>query len=280
MDQHERSEPGCDEHERTVTSAAIDTRAVLHQIAAHVLGRRRDEVSGRFGLRASPGGFATPAFGDGPEVIRTSGVLLVREVGGGASSISIPGSTLRELADFAGTDIDRPFAVGSDTPAIDAPDAVLDVDAIVAGRLAAWLQLGWTVLDEVVASLGEHAEPATIQLWPEHFDAATNVVVASGQRVNLGFCLGDSYDTEPYAYVGPWGPERGGDPDYWNAPFGAVLRSEEVGASSDPHARCVEFMTAGLAHAVAPPDGGGALKTSPGADPRANAPDRSDGDRG
>ena len=49
------------------------TREVLHRVAAHVLGRRRYQVSGRFGLRASPGGFATPAFGDGPEVVRIAG---------------------------------------------------------------------------------------------------------------------------------------------------------------------------------------------------------------
>ncbi len=46
------------------------TRDDLHRIAAHVLGRRRWAVSGHFGLRASPGGVATPAFGPEPEVLR------------------------------------------------------------------------------------------------------------------------------------------------------------------------------------------------------------------
>jgi hypothetical protein len=49
------------------------TRETLHRIAAHVLGRRRYQVCGRFGLWASPGGFATPAYGTGPEILPVSG---------------------------------------------------------------------------------------------------------------------------------------------------------------------------------------------------------------
>ena len=44
-----------------------------------------------------------------------------------------------------------------------------------------------------------------------------------GERVNLGGSPGDQHFPEPYAYVGPWGPARPGDPGFWNAPFGAVL---------------------------------------------------------
>ena len=43
-------------------SELVPTRRALHRIAAHVLGRRRYQVAGRFGLRASPAGFATPAW--------------------------------------------------------------------------------------------------------------------------------------------------------------------------------------------------------------------------
>ena len=46
------------------------TRLDLHRLCAHVLGRRRFVVSGHFGLRASPGGLATPAFGPEPETLR------------------------------------------------------------------------------------------------------------------------------------------------------------------------------------------------------------------
>ncbi|TML41944.1 MAG: hypothetical protein E6G27_05890, partial [Actinobacteria bacterium] len=57
------------------------TRQGLHRVAAHILSRRRFDVSGRFGLRAGPGGIATPSFGDGPETIRVAGTTLVRETG-------------------------------------------------------------------------------------------------------------------------------------------------------------------------------------------------------
>jgi hypothetical protein len=34
-------------------------------------------------------------------------------------------------------------------------------------------------------------------------------------------------------YVGPWGPERPGDAEFWNAPFGAyVTRQQAPDASS------------------------------------------------
>src|ERR1700681_8592 len=74
------------------------TRRALHAIAAHVLAHRRFDVSGRFGLRAGPAGIATPSFGDAPETIRISGVVLVRELGGSCTRMPVNGSTLRDLA--------------------------------------------------------------------------------------------------------------------------------------------------------------------------------------
>jgi hypothetical protein len=231
-----------------------NTLSVLHRIVAHVLARRRFEVSGRFGLRASPGGIVTPAFGDEPETVRLSGSFLLRETGGTISCRAIPGSSLRELAVFAGTDIDAPFSCGDDTPAIGEPDVPLTLDAGSVRRLADWYALGWVALDTVIGSLAPEAEPATIQLWPEHLDAATNVGVGGGggggERVNLGFSPGDAFESEPYAYVGPWSAQRHGDPDYWNAPFGAVLRASDVAASGDSLATCIQFLLAGIENAA------------------------------
>ncbi len=65
----------------------------LHVIAAHVLGRRRFAVSGHFGLRASPRGVATPAFGPEPEVLRLAGAHLVREVGNETRTMPIDGAS-------------------------------------------------------------------------------------------------------------------------------------------------------------------------------------------
>jgi hypothetical protein len=86
------------------------------------------------------------------------------------------------------------------------------------------------------------AGATTTQLWPEHFDAGCSV-----DQVNLGFSPGDGFESAPYAYVGPWGEGRPGPAEYWNAPFGAVLRSAEVLDSADPMAVCLEFVRQGLA---------------------------------
>ena len=227
------------------------TRQGLHRVAAHILSRRRFDVSGRFGLRAGPGGIATPSFGDGPETIRVAGTTLVRETGGTATYAPLTGSTLRELAAFSGVGLDGAFCVGDQTPAVGEVDVPLDVDPGALAVIAHWYDLGWRVLDAVVAELPAQAAPATIQLWPEHFDAATNVGLASGEGVNLGFSPGDAYEADPYAYVGPWSSRRPGDPAFWNAPFGAVLRRADVLASADPAASARGFLRAGLAQASA-----------------------------
>ena len=221
------------------------TRTALHTVAAHVLGRRRFEVSGRFGLRATPGGFGTPAFGDGPEIVRVVGGFLVRETAGEAAYRAITGSSLRALATFAGTDVDREFSVGADTPAADV-DAPLAVSAASAAVVAEWLALGWRALDEVLGGLDAGAAPATVQLWPEHFDAGTNVGLAAGSRVNLGASPGDAFSASPYLYVGPRGSERPGDPTFWNAPFGATLGWADVVDQPDPAGRAAAFLRTGL----------------------------------
>ncbi len=101
------------------------TRDDLHRIAAHVLGRRRYAVSGHFGLRASPRGVATPAFGPEPEVLRIAGSVLVREVGTQSRAMPLAGATLAELAAFGGADLDDAFSAGPDTPAVGPTDEPL-----------------------------------------------------------------------------------------------------------------------------------------------------------
>jgi hypothetical protein len=230
----------------SATSDVAAARSTLHRVAAHILGRRRYEVAGRFGLRASPGGIATPAFGDGPEVLRVSGGVLMREKGGRVDSQAIAGTTLRALAAFAGADIEAEFSCGPDTPPTGDLDEPLRLDLAALGVLAAWYQYGWTVLDRVLASLPGAAAPDVIQLWPEHFDAATNFALANGSRVGLGASPGDGYVDGPYLYVGPGGPERPGDPGYWNAPFGAVRGRSELIHRPDSVDAGVGFITEGL----------------------------------
>jgi hypothetical protein len=54
-----------------------------------------------------------------------------------------------------------------------------------------------------------------VQLWPEHFDAATTIA-----EVNYGVSPGDDAHPLPYLYVGPWSPPSP-DGAFWNESFGA-----------------------------------------------------------
>lgn len=196
-------------------------RTTLQRVATHVLARRRHEVTGRFGLRATPGGFGTPAFGppDAVEVVRVAGSTLVHELGGEALAVAIGGSTLRSLAGVVGVELVDGFSVGSDTPPLGDLDEPLVLDAADAQAVGDWFDLGWRALDAV------GVPHSTVQLWPEHFDAGCAVA----ERCNLGASAGDSFSDEPYLYVGPWdAADRPGDAGYWNAPFGAVARRAEV----------------------------------------------------
>ena len=222
------------------------TRESLHSIAAHILARRRFGVSGRFGLRAGPGGIATPSFGEAPETLRLSGPCLIREVGGTSTSIPVNGSTLRNLATFAGADLDEPFSCGADTPPLGPVDTGFQLSTDAMAEITDWFALAWRVLDDVVASVPDRFEVATIQLWPEHFDAATTVKLSATDGVNLGFSPGDAFEDGPYLYVGPWGTARPGDPSFWNVPFGAMRRGSEVRDSVDRAEPCREFLTTGL----------------------------------
>jgi hypothetical protein len=186
-------------------------------------------------------------FGPDGECIRTTGTTLVREVGAVVTFAPIPGASLRALAEFVDADISAPFSTGNETPEIGDPDQPLQLDAQHVDAIAGWYHTGWAALDTVISQLPASAEPATLQLWPEHFDIGTNVALPNGNRVNLGCSPGDSFVAEPYLYVGPWDSARPGDPSYWNVSFGAALRSSQVMTSGDPVQQGVLFMRRGLA---------------------------------
>jgi hypothetical protein len=223
------------------------TRSDLHRLSAHVLGRRRYAVSGHFGLRSGADGIVTPAFGPEPEALRLTPACLIREVGTMSSAMALDGATLAGLAQFAGADLGAEFSAGPGTPALGPTDEPLELDPTELGALFSWFDLGWRVIDEVVAERSGRCRQSTIQLWPEHFDAGTSLDgfgpgAGAGGGVNLGFSAGDAFCEEPYAYVGPWGPERPGGDGYWNAPFGALLTRSDVRDAAGG----VAFMRAGL----------------------------------
>ena len=233
-------------HMTSEYTALEQSRSILHRVAAHVLARRRWEVTGRFGLRISPGGIATPAFGPETESLRTAGSNLVREGGGSVAFMTMHGQSLRALAAFAGADLQATFSCGDDTPALGDPDEPLELVGEHLNVLVEWFEIGWRVLDVVTSALPSSAAPAASQLWPEHFDIGTNIGLVRGDRVNLGCSPGDGYEAEPYLYVGPRGPARPGDASYWNAPFGALLRRSDVDWSKDAISGGVRFMEKGI----------------------------------
>jgi hypothetical protein len=226
------------------------SRGQLHLVAAHVVARARHAATKRFGLRPTPGGFGTPAFGADVEVVRVAGGWLVRERAGtaGASTVIAPleRSSLHDLAALAGLELDGEFSVGNDTPALGDPEAPLTIDAATVLAVGQWLALGSTALAEVVGRLGPRGAPTVAQLWPEHFDLGLDVAVASGERTNLGASTGDAFHPEPYLYVGPWTSERPGDPVYWNAPFGAVAGYAEVASAPDALGTAIAFFEQGI----------------------------------
>lgn len=230
-----------------------DTRDTLQRVAVHVVARARSRATGRFGLRVTSGGFGTPSFGDAVERIRTSRGLLVRESAGtsgtSTAAVAIDGSTLAELAAFAGVDLDTALDVGHDTPDPGDVGARLAVDERSARALSAWYTVVAEALDAVAAERPD-SSPSAVQLWPEHFDVAMDVafdVADPGtRRANLGGSPGDGFHAEPYLYVGPWTDDRPGEPSFWNAPFGAVAGYSVVARADDPVAAATAFFSQGL----------------------------------
>ncbi len=234
----------------TPADSFTETRRSLQRVAVHILARARQQATGRFGLRVTPGGFGTPEFGDEPTRLRVSGGLLVSETGGVAgarsAAIALDGATLTDLAEWAGVDLDADLDVGHDTPQVGDVDERLLVDAVSAHSLAAWYSLAGDALDRVVAVIPAGAAPSLLQLWPEHFDVALDLDAAPDRRVNLGASPGDGFHADPYLYVGPWTADRPGDPRFWNAPFGAVLGRADLERHSDPTSAAFDFFLRGI----------------------------------
>lgn len=237
-------------------------RRELQVIATHLLARRLVSATGRFGLRPTPDGFGTPQFDSGEpdrrrERVRISGGLLVVERLDPAATTTatlIDGASTRELATFVGVTLDAPddgFDVGHDTPPIGDPDRRVAIGESTFRATADWFATVAAGLDVVAGSVTDpRSTPTVAQIWPEHFDLAFDLAFdptrADTHRVNLGGAVGDDLHAEPYLYVGPWTGDRPGDPEFWNAPFGAVLPRAQVLTHEHPATAAAEFFRRGL----------------------------------
>lgn len=214
------------------------TRESLRALACYVVAPARKARTGRIGLRPTGDGFGTPPFDDGSRVL-VRGAALGREPGG-----AVPITTLRAAAEFLGVALSADPGVGHDLPPFE-PDVDLGVDAHASFALGAWYSFGQEVLDGVRAEFWS-AAVSEAQLWPEHFDLAVVVELSSGATANVGFSPGDTFCSDPYAYVGPHELEGLADA-YWNAPFGAYLPYHRLAAAVDPTTAARTFIHQGLA---------------------------------
>jgi hypothetical protein len=229
-------------------------RDTLQFLAAHLLAQARHRHDRLFDLVPLPGGFGTPPVGPERERVRlVGGSLFVERVIGDHISrltattqvVTVAGSSLRELCAAVGFAPAPDFWVGHDTPAFRDPDAPVMLDGLATTALGEWYLLGERAIDEIVASLPD-PEATVGRLWPEHFDFGIDLSATPGRRCNLGASGGDSFHAEPYLYVGPWGPERPGRADFWNAPFGAILSYGDLDIADDPLRLAIEFFMTGI----------------------------------
>ncbi len=163
------------------------TRESLHAVAEHVMAKASYAAIGKIGLRPYPGGFRT----QDEQFVVADGLL---------NGVVIDGKTLRELGAL---DLELPYP----------PLTALDDRTLAVDRKAC------TELGEFYAFV-EAALPAAGQLWPEHFDLATEV-----NEVNYGGSPGDATHPEPYLYVGPW--DRS-DTTGFDDPWGWTLHYRDV----------------------------------------------------
>lgn len=202
----------------TMPDALPATRDAWHRLAEHVLSAARHAATGRIGLLPAPGGFATPTFGPDACVLAVDLDEFVVTRNGQQRRTRI--ATIAQVAGFAGITPGAPDQVYRPATPLE-PDAPLWIDRPAARLLADWYQLGAQALAAFAAAVPGD-EPTGAQLWPEHFDLGI-----SAARVNYGASPGDERVPQPYLYVGPHdGPPAAND--FWNAPFGAVLRHEAV----------------------------------------------------
>jgi hypothetical protein len=225
------------------------TRDALHQVAFFAVAPARYRAEGRMGLRPAPGGFGTPEF-DG-SIARVEGDMLVFEKQGVIATQSV--STVREAARFFGHEYEVDWFPDFHDPLdpVD-PDRRLHVDDVVARALGQWFHFGFSVLAELRHLGGPDSRPSEVQLWPEHFDPATELGdEAAGSRASYGASPGDSDHAEPYVYVAPWG-EIDRNRRYWDDDSfgGASLAYSALLASDDPMERALDFLYEGYRHLV------------------------------
>jgi hypothetical protein len=218
----------------------------LGQIAFYVLAPARFEAQGRIGLRYTREGFGTPFFGEDRQ-IRIEGGNVVIQDPEGARGEEI--TTLRRAARTVGIDYQEKWGPAwHDPPAPADPDGALDIAPGAVLACSQILGFGFSILEQIRVEARRDENPSRVQLWPEHFDAATEIgEEAAGRRGAFGVSPGYAAHPEPFVYVSPWAKDWLDDP-YWNADFfgGSILGYAELLLAPDQRETALAFLRTGL----------------------------------
>lgn len=224
----------------TPPDTLAETRLALHRLAVYVMSPWREARTGRIGLRATPGGFGTPVTGDDRERVRVVPEGIVIESAG--ASRTVPFTSLAGAAAELGMEPALEAQNRFDVPPPGEPGAPLPVDPVAVEHLAAWYALGDAVLEDLRAAAGPGDDPSEVQLWPEHFDIATEIG-PDGRRGGFGFSPGDDGHPLPYLYGLPWTRPEPGD-TFWDDPHfrGRSLGITALLTTGDNHAATLAFL--------------------------------------
>jgi hypothetical protein len=224
--------------------AYVATRTAWHAVAERVLAPALHAATGRIGLRVGEAGITTPPFGPEPTTVAIRpGNLTVRR-GEHARVTSL--STLGAAAAFVGVPVPADTGVYTATTPT-APETNVAGDPRLATALAAWFAFGEDVLRTWRAHHPDET-PAPTQLWPEHFDLATDLGPDDARRASFGASPGDGDHQLPYLYVGPW---HAGDDAFWDAGTYARLGHQRLAGLEDPVAAALDFFRRGHEAATA-----------------------------
>jgi hypothetical protein len=218
------------------------TRAGWHRVAEHVLAAVQYAATSEIALVPSPGGFRTQVWGADGRFLAVDGAELV--VGGAGGTRRTALTTIRAAADFAGAKPGAPASVYAPVTPLSL-DEPLVIEQGAARLLAEWYGIGALAMRGFAAEI-PCDEPSPAWLWPEHFDLGI-----TADAINYGASPGDDHFPDPYMYVGPHGGPPPGEPEFWNAPFGAVRTFHQIGTPAEAAAFFRDGRARVLAHDAA-----------------------------
>lgn len=222
----------------------VTQRTHAHRLAFAVVSEARRLAAGaKFGLRWVAGGFGTPFYGNDEQIRVVDGDIIYQH-GPGQRSQAI--TTLAAAGEFLGltpSDTQREH----DSPPLGSLSEELLITEEANGFLGAWFGCATAALEELRAQAGD-GELSRVQLWPGHFDVATELGSDSA-RATYGASPGDEAQSQqPYLYVSPWDPGFFDSPttqgdDFWNAKsfMGAVMEFGALCDSPSPYHAALEF---------------------------------------